>query len=71
MISIRILVASLIIQQFEDYEILCELDDQRILLKIFLNLIRLVPGLDEHRITMKFFNGFNQNSGGQPNYSTI
>jgi hypothetical protein len=71
MISIRILVASLIIQQFEDYEILRELDDQRILLQIFLNLIRLVPGLEEHRITMKIFNDFNQNSAGQPNYSTI
>jgi hypothetical protein len=71
MISIRILVASLIIQQFEDYEILRELDDQRILLQIFLNLIRLVPGLDELRITMKIFNDFNQNSAGQPNYSTI
>ena len=51
MILTRILVASLIIQQFEDYEILRELDD--------------------HRIDMKIFTDFNQNSGGQPNYSTI
>ena len=27
--------------------------------------------LDDHRIVMKMFNDFNQNSGGQPNYSTI
>ena len=47
MILTRILVACLIIQQFEDYEILRELDD--------------------HRIDMKIFTDFNQNSGGQPN----
>ena len=51
MISIRILVATLIIQQFDDYEILQELND--------------------HRFSMKIFNDFDQNSGGQPNYSTI
>ena len=27
--------------------------------------------LDDHGILIKFFKGFNQNSGGQPQYPTI
>ena len=49
-------------------EILQELDDNRILVKFFLDLIRIFQEVDDHRILMKFFKDFYQNSGGQPLY---
>ena len=62
---------ALLFKNLNDYEILRELDDHRIIVQLFLNLIRLVQELDVHRINMKICNDFDQNSGGQPNYSII
>jgi hypothetical protein len=42
-----------------------ELDDHRILVKVFQNLIRVFQEIDDHGILMKFFKGFYQNTGGQ------
>ena len=51
----------------DDYEILQELDDHRILVKFFQDFNRKIfQELDDHRIHMKFFKDFDQNSGCQP-----
>ena len=43
-----------------------ELDDHRILVKFFQDLIRIFQDIDDHGILMKFFKDFDQNSGCQP-----
>ena len=49
----------------DDYEILQELDDNRILVKFFWDLIRIFEEVDDHGILMKFSKDFYQNFGCQ------
>ena len=56
---------SAIVSNSDDYEILQELDDHRIVVKFFWELIRILQEIDDHKILMKFFKDFYQNSGGQ------
>ena len=46
-------------------EILQELDDNRILVKLFWDLIRIFEEIDDHGILMKFSKNIYQNFGGQ------
>ena len=47
------------------------LDDHRILVKLVLDLIRILQELDDHGNNITIFNDFDQNSGSQPYYATI
>ena len=57
---------ALLANNSDDYRILQELYDHRILVKFVLDLIRILQEIDDHGILMKFFKDFYQNSGGQP-----
>ena len=59
---------SIVSNNSDDYEILKELDDYKILDKFFQDLIRIFQEVDDYRILMKFFKDFYQNSGGQSYY---
>ena len=58
-------LSAIVSNNSDDYEILQELDDNRILAKFFWDLIRIFEEIDDHGILMKFSKDFYQNSGGQ------
>ena len=58
-------LSAIVSNNSDDYEILQELDDSRILVKCFWDLIRIFEEIDDHGILMKFSKDFYQNFGGQ------
>ena len=62
---------ALLANNLDDYRILQELYDHRILVKFFLDLIIILHDIDDHGIIVKIFIEFNQNSVSQPYYITI
>ena len=62
---------ALLANNSDDYRILQELYDHRILVKFVLDLIRILKEIDDHGIIVKNFIGFIQNSVSQPYYITI
>ena len=57
-------LSAIVSNNSDDYEILQELDDNRILVK-FWDLIRIFEDIDDHGILMKFSKDFYQNFGDQ------
>ena len=62
---------ALLANNSDDYRILQELYDNRILVKFVLGLFRIIQEIDDHGIIVKIFIEFDQNSVSQPYYITI
>ena len=62
---------ALLANNSDDYRILQELYDNRILVKFVLGLFRIIQEIDDHGFIVKIFIEFDQNSVSQPYYLTI
>ena len=62
---------ALLANNSDDYRILQELYDNRILVKFVLGLFRIIQEIDDYGIIVKIFIEFDQNSVSQPYYLTI
>ena len=62
---------ALLANNSDDYRILQELYDIRILVKFVLGLFRIIQEIDDNGIIVKIFIEFDQNSVSQPYYLTI